>query len=756
MTRPLACLFFMVCLACAMLHGADSKSPWLGVWSAKLGNDGLIALYIGDKGDGEPARVEVWWLVDQPRVSGMRIEGDTLFIDILDHQRTSVPGLAFRITDRKTLRLAAYGVLPAPLDPRYEDLEFTKPADDNPWYRITNTYYKTSEWGKWHESGQLKPLPTDWPASVTSPLLHLFAHSDHLLRRVVVLPSLPETDLATAYAWTRDNNIWSNGPDGIRRHIGENPGTPLSILTELWNHPDNSQFWIAVARNPRAPAEWRAKLVDRILAGSENVQSRAIWTGDGPPELYLRLIEKSPSLRGQIAGNREMPPIVYETLARDYPKDCVRELISNPAVPTTILETIAASADQPLQLNLIQNPSLPPAVRTRLVHQILAQATPADFARFVHDRDATPEFLARCATDLEPGIRAYVAQNPQAPEPLLLALAEDPSRPVAEAARSALQARHPATFARKNATFTPLASRAEDIPLYKQLETAIISSDLATLRRLAAYHAERNQLDSTLWQNTRHVIRDGYHPAVMDLFLEFGLARDRSHLAPLAGQSAASSEWLAYFTKHDAFTKSGAALAYKAALESKDPRNLAGLVDAGIDCNQSDGEGRTALHLAILHNNLAAAEALLKHGADRTAQDRERQTPLDYAVLLKSVAAIRLLDSEGRHAALIAAFTQEFPPAPKSRLLGSWSNNRDGFNSFAILLNADGSGRFGGGVMGGLLAWRETSPTEATAYLIGEKGEPVRSAPITLKLDPESNTFTLTPTKGEPQRLFKQ
>ena len=756
MARPLVRLFLLVCFAANSLCGAEAKSPWLGTWSARLGAYGTIALSIGDKGDGVPSRAEVWWLADELRPTSLRIEGDTLFIDLPDHKRTPMPGIALRLTAEGTLKFTPYGVLPNPLDPLYLSVDFSRPKDLSFWQRQLVYQSYSNEWSKWHDSGQLKPLPADWPAAVTSPLLRLFAYNDHLLYRVVVLPSLSESDLAAAYAWTQDKNIWSNGPDGIRRRIGENPNTPLSILTELWNHPDNSQFWIAAAQNPRAPAEWRVKLVDRILTGSDNVQSRAIWTGDGPPELYLRLIEKSPRLRGQIAGNREMPAIVYETLARDYPQDSARNLALNPAIPVATLERIASTADRALQIDLTTNPTLPPAARQNLISQILATATPVDFPRFVHDRDATPEFLARCATDLEPGIRTYVAQNPHTPEPLLLTLAEDSSRPVADAARSALKSRFPATFAQRQSGLTPLASRVEDIQLYKQFENAITAGDLAAIRRLSAYYAERNQLDGVLFQNVRHVVANGYRPVVMDLFLELGFARDRGQLAPLAGQCAATPEWLAYFKQHDAFAKPAAVGAYRAALDSKDPRNLDGLLDAGIDCNQADGEGRTALHLAVLYNNTPAVEALLKHGANRTALDRNRKSPLDYAVLLKSTALIRLLDTERKHTALVTAFAKEFPPAPKSHLLGSWTNNRDGFNTVAILLNPDGSGRFGGGVIGGLLAWRETSPTEAEAYIIGENGEPVRSALLKLTLDSEGKVLTLTPPKGEIQRMIRQ
>lgn len=755
MARSLVQLLLFVCVAANSIFGAQAKSPWLGVWSASLGDYGIIALSIGDKGDGEPSRAEVWWLVDALRPTDLRIEGDTLFIELPDHKRTAVAGLALRLTDKGTLRFSAHGMLPSPLDPLYAAVEFTRPKDDNPWYRITNTSHKTSEWGKWHESGQLKPLPTDWPAAITSPLLRLFAYNDHLFYRVVVLPSLPESDLSDAYAWTHDKNIWSNGPDHIRQRIGQNPSTPTTILAKLWNTPADPRLWIAAAQNPRAPAEWRESLIPRILATPENVRVLATYGGGGPPELYLRLAESTPSLRGQLAGNRDLPISVFEHLASAYPAETIRNLALNTSVPVTLLDQIALGADRKLQIDLINNPAIPPATRVQLVAKITAAATPSDFARFVHDRDAPADFLARCAEDLEPTVRAYAAQNTNAPESLLHLLAEDLSRYVAASARDALQQRFPAAYSKMQGSFTPLDSRVADTPLQQQFETAISTSDLPTLRRLAAYYAPRNQLDAMLGQTARLVIRDGYRPAVLDLFRELGFDSAGGGLADLAGQCGGNPEWMAYFKKYSAFEKPHAARAYHRALESKVPANLAGLISAGIDPNQPDDESLTALHRAVLQNNIAAAEALLKHGANPDLLDRNRRTPLDYAVALKSIAAIRLLDKSGSHATLIADFTKEFPPAPNSPFLGNWTNNRDGFYTVSISLNPDGSGRFGGGVVGGLMAWREMSRTEAVAYLFNERGTVERDFPIKLTLDSTDGILTFAPAKGESQRMIR-
>jgi hypothetical protein len=732
-----------------------ARSPWSGVWEAKLGDYGILAFDIRVGGDGQPTSAATWWLVDFLRPAGLRVEDRVLQLDLPDHQGAPVPGLALRLTDTGTLRLEAHGVLSAPLDPLYQSVEFTRPRDSNPWYRITNNYYKTSEWGKWHETGTLKPLPATWPASVTVPLLQLFRFNDHLLTRVVVLPSLPETALTTAFAWTREKPRWNGTPEHIQQRIAQNLGAPVPVLTEIWNHPDNPQLWIAAAQHPRAPAAWSASLIDRIMAGSDNIKSRATWGGGGPPELYLRLIAASASLRRSLASNRDLPAVVYERLARDYPAETVASLASNPAVPLELIASLAATADRDLQLTLINNPALPPATRTQLVRQITAQATPADFARFVHDRDAPPDFLVRTAEDLEPGVRTYTAQNANAPEALLLKLAEDPSRLVAAAARESLQKRFPSALARHRSALSPLDPRPADIPLSKQFDDAAVRRDLDTLRRLALYFRERNTLESALTQAAGSVIRDGFRPEVMDFFIEQGFNRHGGALSQLAGVCGGDRAWLEFFKTRGAFQKTQAATAYAAALDSRQPENLAGLLSAGIDPNQPSDNGRTALHRAVLLHDFAALEALLRAGANPLLADIRHQTPLDYAVQLKFIPAIRRLDQDGRHAALVQAFVKEFPPAPKSRFLGGWTNNRDGFYTVAIQLNADGSGQFGAAVVGGLLAWREVSATEAVAFPFNAKGEVERSTPIALHLDPAGNVLTFVPPKGETQKMIR-
>ena len=55
------------------------------------------------------------------------------------------------------------------------------------------------------------------------------------------------------------------------------------------------------------------------------------------------------------------------------------------------------------------------------------------------------------------------------------------------------------------------------------------------------------------------------------------------------------------------------------------------LLDAGVDPNSRDREGRTALHLATMAGYVPWVQALLRRGAEVNAQDNARRTPLYHA-----------------------------------------------------------------------------------------------------------------------------
>lgn len=76
-------------------------------------------------------------------------------------------------------------------------------------------------------------------------------------------------------------------------------------------------------------------------------------------------------------------------------------------------------------------------------------------------------------------------------------------------------------------------------------------------------------------------------------------------------------------------------------------RNLAIMLDQGVNVNQCDTDGQTALHRAAAAGNRVAAGELLQHAADVHARDRFNTTPLHLAAGQKNAEVVKLLIDQG-------------------------------------------------------------------------------------------------------------
>ncbi|MCH9627242.1 MAG: hypothetical protein S4CHLAM2_08770 [Chlamydiales bacterium] len=82
-------------------------------------------------------------------------------------------------------------------------------------------------------------------------------------------------------------------------------------------------------------------------------------------------------------------------------------------------------------------------------------------------------------------------------------------------------------------------------------------------------------------------------------------------------------------------------------VEEKRAELIALFLDAGIDTEEIDNKGFTALHYAAQENLVVAARVLIRRGAKVDAASRARTTPLHEAARCGSAAVLQLLLSEG-------------------------------------------------------------------------------------------------------------
>jgi ankyrin repeat protein len=103
------------------------------------------------------------------------------------------------------------------------------------------------------------------------------------------------------------------------------------------------------------------------------------------------------------------------------------------------------------------------------------------------------------------------------------------------------------------------------------------------------------------------------------------------HRAIQMAQVDAARKLLAYGADPRRLTEDGSTTLGLAAGVADDDDAIGMLIEAGVEVNEMDRLGRTALHVAAAYGSLAALKQLLAHGADPNAVGFGRSTPLHVA-----------------------------------------------------------------------------------------------------------------------------
>jgi hypothetical protein len=273
----------------------------------------------------------------------------------------------------------------------------------------------------------------------------------------------------------------------VRQAVARNPITPAATLVRLAEdaHP-KVRAMIARRFGQTPPREQEPETTATPLkhslphapAVAQTEEQRAAASATSPDELRVLAEDANPKVRAAVARNPHTPPDLLAWLADDESPLVHRGVAEHPDAPTALLERFAADPTwvnfkvrlavaqhpqvTPLALErmagdlsvavrrlVLAHPRTPPAARqhilARSLDMCLTSSEPFYHAIALAHAEAPVEALLQAEQSSEWLVRFAAAQNPHAPQELLVALSEDGNRLVRAAAQFALLQHSPST-----------------------------------------------------------------------------------------------------------------------------------------------------------------------------------------------------------------------------------------------------------------------------------------------------------------------
>ncbi|XP_012275833.1 L-asparaginase [Orussus abietinus] len=182
------------------------------------------------------------------------------------------------------------------------------------------------------------------------------------------------------------------------------------------------------------------------------------------------------------------------------------------------------------------------------------------------------------------------------------------------------------------------------------LNAAAVARDVAKLKILRSYGADVSHADADA-RTVLHIACSEGDAEIVRCLLEMGAnvhTKDKFGRTPLTDAVEFDRhEVIEVLLKCGAHLHGSARLIGEKMCSAAAAGNLKRLRSyhlAGADLSQEDTSGRTALHLAVLHDHVQVAQFLLDHCADPQATDMVGHTPFDLAELAKSDECAKLLE----------------------------------------------------------------------------------------------------------------
>ena len=698
--------------------GPSSNSSYRGPWAAQIGQFGWIVV---SEVHFQPKKL--WWMMDSVYASTW-IVGSKATVGAPDGKGSTRIELVFDETAQGELRLLPGGILPDPLPSPFAGLVLQRISQAE-WNALIGPSVHGTEYARWHEHGELRALPSEWPGPLAEATARIFYDQPLALMRVLALPTLRPEFLHEVLTWPALGQYGPSFAANFRQVVASNPACDRLTLTTLWETTDEPTTWSAAMRNPNAAPEWLGQFADRVMHGTAEDQRIAGADPTVSPDLIERIAERAPfEAASAVSHNPNASPDALETIyrrslhERGAGPDFGPALAANARTPGLVLQALASDALNVRAALLLSalagNPSLSRELHEKVADARLVSIIYDGQPRFGGISPLIDPYLPR-ATVIAlislpiPTIRAELAANPGLTDDELRLLASDRSARVSETAVRAWAIRHPLQ------PLNPGAGAGRDTQCTAALEIRemILSGHLD--EAVAAWRRVPSHLRGTLigvvsWEQPAQPLNP---------LLDFAKQAEPSG-GPLA-TSLLSSVLLNAPEQLPELASRGL-LGHVEPFQPLSQAIAAGrldavgcLLEAGLDPNCQGGGGMRPLMLAARSGNDEMIRLLLRHAADRHLTDGYGRTAIDFATVALKPATISLLVDGRRDAARLKGLKQELTPAaPGSGFVGRWTNQKEGPALITVEFDENGAFVLATGQSVNRGKWREDAAGRAT------------------------------------------
>lgn len=705
-----------------------TQFPLLGAtpeYVSEVPNAGYVTLELHAMYNGQQS-AELKWLGIDLRCSWEK-SGEQLRVFRLGNYGSKKPpelALVFETQPDGNLHLKEGGLITAARLPDFPCKTWlvasTKPPGDvSLSYRARNSNQLLRP--KYFDHGNLKNLPAPLPQSFVDVIALLFRDRSQELPGILKSPAISADVLDVILATLLDGEA-GGGSDFILPFLGAHPHLSAQAQERLFNLPKKAPAWRAVAMNPASGKKYYNEYLKRIREGDMSIRFDVVRDTLAPREAWeIALAPKEPEVLGEFSRNKNAPPDLLSKVASEPGLRDLTSLASNPATPPAILDKLSNSTDKQVLWGVQRNPSSPPAAVQRVLRTMATSPSENLRDTVASDPRLPADLILKLSQDVSIQVRLVLAMNPSDSLEILEQLAADPYAMVSERARDNMKRRFPQEYASRSASWKALKELNPNNNLVQDVTDAIKVGDIAKARQLLAVTNDPEIRPSNA-SVAVIILRENFAGG-QELLKELAQKDGKAVSEAIALSPDLKPEHLPWLVQNNILPRDS--LQHFVVVATEHGRE--DLLKTARDNHFLDGIPQKMKNAALLsatglrHSSLV--DFWLKEGAEADQVVWQNVSALDVAAQMYSINLVKRLDAHGKYASLVQATEAQFPPAPQSRFLGSWSNKKDGFSTVAFMLGPDGTGYMGASIMSFPILWAPIDDESFRVAIVGLKGE---------------------------------